>query len=203
MKMGVFTYKDDSQNFNFKTTLSAYEKQLFVKTVVGNLIDENGYDVVFRDLIFDFAIVEIFTNIDTNFINAKDEDGEPIHQIILIEHFLQESNVVDVVKANAIPGLFEELNHAVDLNIQYLTGIQFNPLNEALASLVTVLEKKIEGIDLDATAELAKMFSGVTGGFNIENLVNAYMNSDTHKKNVEEIDETKKTSKPTKSASKK
>ncbi len=192
IKNGVFTYNDNDYNFDFSTSLSAYEKQIFVKTVVDNLVGEEGYDVVLRDLIFDFVIIEMFTNIDTSFINVKDEDGNNISPIITIEHFLKESNVVDVVKANMEDGLLDELNHSIDLNIQYLTGIQTNPLNDALANLLSALEKKINDIDLSDAMKMAQKFMGMTGEFNLDNLVNAYMNSDIHKKNLEEIVESKK-----------
>lgn len=192
MKMGVFTYNDESYNFNFKTSLLAYEKQMFVKTVVNNIIDETGYDVVIKDLIFDFTIIETFTNIDTSFINMKDDDGEIVEPIILIEHFLEETNVVDIVKENMEFGLLDELNHAVELNIQYLTGINPNPLNEAVASLLSTLEKKVNEVDLDSMMGMAQKFAGMTEGFTLDNIVNAYMNSDVHKENLAKIEEAKK-----------
>lgn len=192
MKNGVFTYNDNDYNFDFSTSLSAYEKQIFVKTVIDNLVDEEGYDVVLRDLIFDFIIIEMFTNIDTSFINVKDEDGNDISPIITIEHFLKESNVVDVVKANMEDGLLDELNHSIDLNIQYLTGIQTNPLNDALANLLSTLEKKINETDLNDAMKMAQKFMSMTGEFNLDNLVNAYTNSDVHKENLEEIEKSKK-----------
>lgn len=192
MKMGVFTYNDESYNFNFKTSLSAYDKMTFVKTVVSNVVDDDCYDVVIKDLIFDFTIIEVFTNIDTSFINMKDDDGEDISPIILIEHFLEETDVVDVVKANMEDGLLNELNHAVDLNIQYLTGISPNPLNEAIASLMSTLEKKIDKVDLDSMMEMVQKFAAMSEDFTLENAVNVYMNSDTHKKNLAEIEEAKK-----------
>lgn len=195
MKNGVFAYKNEDYNFNFKTSLSAYEKLTFVKTVVGNLIDDSSYDFVVRDLIFDFAIIDIFTNVDTSFIDMKDEDGEDINPIILIEHFLEESNVVDVVKANMEIGLIEELNKAIDLNIQYITGINPNPLNEALTNLVSTLEKKINEVDLDSMMSIAQKFNGMTEDFTLDNLVNAYMNSDVHKNNLAEIEKAKNTKK--------
>lgn len=192
MKNGVFTYNDKDYNFDFATSLSAYEKQIFVKTVVNNIIDESGYDVVIRDLVFDFVIIEMFTNIDTSFINMKDENGDDINSIIPIEHFLVESNVVDVVKENMAAGLLDELNHAIDLNIQYLTGIKVNPLSEALASLVSTLEKRVNEIDLESATDMARKFANMTEEFNLENIVGAYINSDVHKKNLEEIKKSKK-----------
>ena len=192
-KTGTFTYNDESYNFNFKTSLSAYDKRLFVKTVVNNILDDSGYDVMIRDLIFDFSIIEVFTNIDTSFIKMKDDNENDIDPIIIIEHFLEETNVVDIVKTNMEAGLLEELNHGVELNVRYLTGIHPNPLNEALASLVSVLEKKIDGFDLDSVMDMAQKFSNMTEDFTVENAVAAYMNSDVHKKNLAEIKEAKET----------
>ena len=191
MKNGVFTYNNESYNFEFKTSLSAYDKQVFVKTVVGNLVDDAGYDVVIKDLIFDFVIIEVFTNIDTSFINMEDDEGNDINPIILIEHFLEETNIVDIVKENMETGLLDELNRAVDLNIQYLTGIHSNPINEAITSLISTIEKKIGEVDLDSMMSMAQKFAGMTEDFTLDNIVNAYMNSDIHKSNLAEIKEAK------------
>jgi hypothetical protein len=195
IKNGVFTYNDESYDFTFSTSLSAYEKMFFVKTVVSNLVDANGYDSIIRDLMFDFAIIEVFTNVDTSFINMEDEDGNKVPPIIIVEHFLEKSNVVDIVKANMKEGLLEELNHAIDLDIQYITGIHPNPVNEALANLIATLDSKVNEIDLDSMMEMAKKFSGMTEDFTMDSLVNAYMNSDVHKNNVREIAEAKKNKK--------
>ena len=192
IKTGVFTYNNEDYNFNFSTYLSAYEKQMFVKTVVNNLIDNDGYDVVIKDLIFDFAIIEMFTNIDTSFVNMKDDDGDDISPIILIEHFLEETNVVDIVKENMEIGLLEELINAVELNIQYLTGIHPNHLNEAIANLMSTLEKKINEVDLNSMMDMAQKLSGMTEDFTIDNIVKAYMDSSIHKENLVEIEESKK-----------
>lgn len=195
MKNGVFTYNNESYNFEFKTSLSAYDKQVFVKTVVGNLVDDAGYDVVIKDLIFDFVIIEVFTNIDTSFINMKDDEGNDINPIIPIEHFLEETNVVDIVKENMEAGLLDELNRAVDLDIQYLTGIHSNPINEAITSLISTIEKKIGEVDLDSMMSMAQKFAGMTEDFTLDNIVNAYMNSDIHKSNLAEIKEAKEETK--------
>ena len=191
IKNGVFTYNNESYNFEFKTSLSAYDKQVFVKTVVGNLVDDAGYDVVIKDLIFDFVIIEVFTNIDTSFINMEDDEGNDINPIIPIEHFLEETNVVDIAKENMETGLLDELNRAVDLDIQYLTGIHPNPINEAITSLISTIEKKIGEVDLDSMMSMAQKFAGMTEDFTLDNIVNAYMNSDIHKSNLAEIKEAK------------
>lgn len=191
MKNGVFTYNGEDYNFDFSTSLSAYEKMVFVKTVVENLVDDNNYDSIIRDLVFDFVVIDMFTNIDTSFINAKDDDDKIIHPIIIIEHFLDETNVVDIVKANMETGLLEELNRAIDLNIQYITGIYTNPLAEAVANLVSTIEKKVDEFDMSSAMDMVQKFSSMIEEFTLENALNYYMNSDVHKNNLAEIAEAK------------
>ncbi len=190
-KIDTFTYKNDSYDFEFKTSLSAYDKLVFVKTVVDTIVNSDSLDVVIRDMIFDFAIIDVFTNVDTSFINMKDEDGNDISPIILIEHFLEESNVVEIVKSNVEEGLIDELNRAIDLNVQYLTGVYMNPLSDAFAKLLSTLNKKVDGVDLESMMSMAQKFSDMTEDFTMDNLVNAYMNSDVHQKNLKEIAEAK------------
>lgn len=199
MKIGVFTYNDEEYNFEFKTDLSAYDKLIFVRTVTDSLVDNSGYNSIVRDLIFDFAIIDVFTNVDTSFINIKDDDGEDINPIISIEHFLENSNVVDIVKANMRSGLIDELNHAVDLNLEYITGIHLNPLSEAIASFLRVIESKVNEADFDSMKDVAKNLLPFTQGIALEdipeNIVKLYMNSDAHKNNVIDIEESKKSKK--------
>lgn len=189
---GTYTHNDENHNFNFATDISAYRKMMFVNYVVNSIVDENRYDSIVRDIIFDFGIVSIFTDIDTSFINVKDDDGNVINPIIFIEQFLEETNVVDIVKANMEVGLFEELNKAVNNSIAYRTGIHMNSLSEALASLISALERKVNEIDLGNAMDMVQKFTSMTGELTPDSLVNAYIASDAHKKNLEDIEEAKK-----------
>lgn len=186
MKIGTYVYNDELYNFNFYTNISIANKLKFVNSVVDLVVTENRYNSVIRDLIFDFYVIDIFTDVDTadlkqstNFLND-------------VEQFLEETNIVEIVRASASPYLFDELNVAVDNSIAYLTGIHFNPLNEAIASLLGTLEKKVNEVDLDSIMGMAQKFAGMTGELTPESIMNAYMNSDVHKKNLEKIAETKK-----------
>ena len=195
IKTGTYIKGDEVFNFNFSTSLSAYDKMVFVNSVIDLLIDDKTYDSIIRDLITDFVIVRVFTNIDTSFVDVRDDENNIINPIILIEQFLEETNIVDIVKANMEDGLFEELNKAIDESIEYRTGIHSSPLSDALSNLVNTIENKIKDIDLsniDNMMEMIQLFTGMTNEFTPENVVNAYLNSDIHKKNVIEIEEVKK-----------
>lgn len=189
MKAGTYTRMTDNGdeyiNFNFKTDLKVSEKAKFVNYVVSLVVDENAYNSVIRDLVFDYYTIKIFTDIDTfEFDNSK-------HFLDDVEDFLLETNIVDIVKANAFPTLFDELNKAVDDSVEYLTGIHKNPINDALSSLLSTLEKKIDEVDLDSMMGMAKKLVGMTGELTPESVVNAYINSGVHNKNLAEIAEAK------------
>lgn len=192
IKTGTYVYNDETYNFNFATDLSAYRKMMFVNYVVNSLVDEDGYDSIVRDIIFDFGIIAIFTDINTSFINVVDDKGNTINPIIFIEQFLEETNIVDIVKANMEVSLLDELNKAVDKSIEYRTGIHPSPIADSLASLLSTLEKKINEVDLGSAMDMVQKFAEMTGELTPESIINAYIDSDIHKKNIEEIAEVKK-----------
>ena len=186
MKTGVYTYNEETYNFNFCTDLSSADKLKFVNSVVSLLVDENHYNSVIRDLIFDYYTIKTFTTVDTSKLDNS------LNFLNDVEDFLLSTNIIEIVKANAFPTLFDELNTAVDKSVQHLTGIHPSPLSDALASLLSTFEKKINEVDLESMMGMAQKFAGMIGELNVESVVDAYMNSDVHKKNLVEIAEAKR-----------
>ena len=192
MKNAIYTYNDESYSFSFVTDLLASDKTVFVRKVVDTIVSDTNYDSVLKDIIFDFTVITTMTNIDTSFLKVVDEKGNVVTDIDMLEDFLLSTNIVEIIKANAFPTLFDELNDAVNKSIQYRTGIHPSPLSDSLSSLLSTLEKKINEVDLDSMMGMAQKFAGMGEDFTMDNLVKAYMNSDIHKKNLEEIVEVKK-----------
>lgn len=183
--MGVYAKGEESFNFNFYTTLSMSEKVTFINSVVNTVVGDD-YNFIVRPMIFDFMIVKMMTDVDTSFANNSNDT------IDAIEQFLTETNIVDIVKANMEDSLIDNLNVAVDKAIEYRTGIHPSPIADALASLLSTLEKKVNELDLDDMMNMVQKFAGMTGELTPESIVNAYINSDIHKKNEIEIEEAKR-----------
>lgn len=186
---GTYIKDEEFYNFNFSTNLSVANKARFVNSVVDLVVDDKYYDSVVRDIVFDFFVISIFTDIDVEEMLSSPTFFDDVEQ------FLNETNIVEIVKANAAPNLFAELNEAVGKSIEYRTGIHTNPFNEALASLVSTFEKKVNEFDLSSAMEMVQKFTNMTGDSSPEsimrNIVNAYMESDIHKQNIAEIKEVK------------
>ena len=171
---GVYIKDEESFNFDFYTDLSAANKLRFVNSVVELLIDDTHYNSIIRDLIFNFYLIDIFTNIDTS------EIKESNFFINDVEKLLKETNIIDIINANVRDGLIDELNEAVDKSIEYRTGIHRNILSESLASLINTIKDKIDNIDTNAMMEMANKINNLSGELTPENIVKAYLNSDSY-----------------------
>ena len=178
VRNGMYTFKGADTAFSFYTDLSAVNKVKFVNTVTNYIVDEN-YNAIIRDLMFDFEIVDIFTDVDLT------EIRESVDSLSKIEEFLSETKVVDIVKANMADGLLQSLNKAVDDNISYRTGVQRNSLSDALSNLLVTFNKKINDIDTDSLMEVAQKLNNMTGDLSADSILEAYVNSDLYKKESE------------------
>lgn len=175
IKTGVYTLDGEDTPFAFYTSLSAYRKAQFVNSVSDILVGDN-YNYVIRDLAFDFCIVAIFTDIDTSDVQDAD-DG-----ITAMEEFVDKFKpVVDIVKANSVDGVLDELHTAIDLNIEYRTGIHINPISSSLANLIDTLTSKFNGFDLDKMMEIAEPMSKIAGELTPEKMLDAYAKTNIFK----------------------
>lgn len=161
MKKSSYTYNGVEYEFEYKTNLKASEKIAFVNLVINTLI-EDAYFSVLRNLIFDFELIRAFTNIDVSEI-AKSKNA-----IDKIEYFLENTNIVEIIKADIPISLIVELNNCIDDNIQYRTGIKVKTIENALVSILEMLEERIKKA-------------------NVKDLMNDYFKSDDYKKHLAEL----------------
>lgn len=179
VKTGVYTYKNESIPFNFYTELRAVDKIKFINAVCDTLIDTNYYSVI-RDLVFDFQIVNVFTDV---VVPELQDSPSPIS---IIEEFLDGTNIVEIVKANVDKKLIAELEKAVDENIEYRTGIHKNTLEDALTSLLHTVEQKINDVDTEGMMEMAMKLNSISDELTPERMLQAYSETDMFKNRIYE-----------------
>ena len=175
VKTGVYTIDGKDNPFAFYTSLKAYRKSQFVVSVCNTLVGDN-YNYVLDDLVFDYFIVAIFTDIDVSEVQKSDNG------ISAMEEFVDKFKpVIDTVKANAVDGVLDELRNAIDLNIEYRTGIHINPISSSLANLIDTLNNKFSGFDLDKMMEIAEPMSKIAGELTPEKMLDAYAKTNIFK----------------------
>lgn len=174
-KNGVYTKGEETFEFNFLTDLSASKKMDFVNSVVGYVVTNSDYNFVIKDIIFDFEIIHKFTNYNISAIKEADDT------LGAIEELLSTTNIVEIVKSNMIDGLYEELVKAVDLDIQYKTGIRNNDILNSVERILDTIEEKVKDIDTKGFDEFAKVFNSVSGELTPDKLLEAFAKSDMYK----------------------
>ena len=164
------TYVRNGKTFEFKffDNLNTKEKINFVNGITNTLVSEN-YNSILRDILFDFYLASMMTDIDFSEMNDMADN------IGFIEDFLEETNVVDIIKANVREGLIEELNRALDINLEYRTGVKINSLNDALTSLFSTIEKKFDSIDVEEMMPVIMSLKDVVGQIDSSQIVEAYI----------------------------
>lgn len=185
IKTGTYNRNGESIPFEFSTSLSASNKLNFVNSVVKVVVDDDDYNYVIENMIFDFYIVNYFTNIDVS------EITESPNNIDMIEDFLNETDIVNIIKMNAVHGIINELEKAVSLNIEYKTGIHVNPISSSLSSLLDTIEQKVDGIDLEEMMGIAESIAGISDELTADKLLDAYAKTDIFKKNWENAESDK------------
>lgn len=175
MKNGVYTKGEETFEFSFLTDLSASKKMDFVNSVVGYVVTNSDYNFVIKDIIFDFEIIHKFTNYNISDIKEADDT------LGAIEELLSTTNIVEIVKSNMIDGLYEELVKAVDLDIQYKTGIRNNDILNSVERILDTIEEKVKDIDTKRFDEFAKVFNSVSGELTPDKLLEAFAKSDMYK----------------------
>lgn len=174
IKTGNYIKDNQTYTFNFYTDLTAINKMKFVNAVVGYVVSDN-YNYVIKDMMFDFEIIHIFTDYDITEIKESEDS------IGAIEDLLDTTNIVQIVKENMVDGLYDELMKAVDLNIQYKTGICNNDIIDSIERILDIVEDRVADIDTDTINQFAKIFNDISGKLTPDKILDAYSKSDLYK----------------------
>ena len=172
IKTGVYTdyVTNEEMSFKYKTSLDVKDKIHFVSTVCDVVVSEQYYSFL-KDLIFGFEIIEVFTDIDVgNIVKSEDFIGD-------VEKIVNNTKIVDIVTSNIDKSVIDELMIAIDNNIEYRTGVHYNPVGNSLVELIKIVQNKIENIDTDSVIELARQLSPISNNLTSNNIVESYANS--------------------------
>lgn len=181
IKTGFYNYNGEDVEFNFNVSPSYAKQSEFVNAVVDSLIGDT-YNYILKDLIFDYMIISVFTDVDVSYIKKCNSSSQTID---LIEELLMNSNIVDIVKNNLGVKLVSKLEDAVNKSIEYKTGIHCNPISDAIANLINTLDEKANNFNLDSDEmlEVANALINMKDEFTADKIIEAYARSEFKKNN--------------------
>lgn len=184
-KRGVYTNTATGEvaEFNYCSGLTTSEKIRFINNVMGFVVGAYYYPML-KDIIFDYAIIQYFTDIQF-------DDDLNVDQI---EDLLGNTNIVDIVKMNMEDGLCNELNKAIDMNVEYKTGVHTNRIEVAVENLLGVLKDKMANIDTSKMMNLAEKLGDFNDHITPDDMIQAYAKHVLPTR-VGEAEENKKSSK--------
>lgn len=171
--------------FTYSANPSMSKKVAFVKSVAENVVNDDCYYPMIKDMVFDFCLIEFFSDIRSNAENEEDT-------IDYVEEFLENNNAATVMKLGMDFDVLQELYENVDKMIEYKTGIHPSPIADAISKVLDTLEQKFAGIDVDAMSGMANVFGKLQGDITPEKMLEAYAKSDVFKKQAKEVVENQK-----------
>lgn len=178
VEVGVYHRGDEEIAFAYKNDMPIGMKVAFIDSVVDVVAGDGYYYPILKDLIFDFQLVNVLTNIEVDI-----EDGlTNMQQLNAIEEFMSGCDIADVLKINLDIDMLMELYEGVNRAIEYKTGIHPSPIADGIAAILKVAEDKMRGFDMDSVSDLAGVFSKMQGDITPEKMLEAYANSDVFKK---------------------
>lgn len=173
-KNTVYTFNGEEKSFNFRTSLRANEKVNFVRYVTNLIIVDNMYEHTIKDMMFDFAIITFFTDVDTNELFSTDDIS-----LNEVEDVVYGTGIADIVKDNAEENLITDLYRSVGYYVEQLTGISTNTVSDAVIRLIESANNKILGrYDIDEVMNMANIISNSVGKISAKDIWDSYAESD-------------------------
>lgn len=170
----LYKFNGEENSFNFQTSLRASEKINFVDYVESLIIADGVYEHVIKDLVFDYAIIVFFTDINIGEIfNSENIDINDVEDIVI------GTGVADIVKENAEEGLIAELYKAVGYRVEQVTGIKTNTVSDSIIRFIDNANDKILGkYDIDEVMNMANIISNSVGKISAKDIWDSYAESD-------------------------
>lgn len=175
----VYVSNGEEIEFNYYANPSMDKKISFVKSVIDTVVDDDYYYSMLKDMVFDFFLVEFFSDINVEVPEKKSID--------YVEEFLNDNNAATVMKLGMNFDVLQELYDCVDKGIEYKTGIHPSPIADGIAKLLDTIEKKFNDIDVDAMTGMAKVFGKLQGDITPDKMLEAYAKSAIFKKQHEDV----------------
>lgn len=165
--------KDEVTEINVVVeNISIKRKLSFINFVVNNVVTENQYNLVLKNIIINIGLIKYFSDVDiSDILSSEDFIDE-------FEEFEENTDLIAVLKTEINLTEFLDMIDCINKQIEYKTGIHENEITNAISSLLNKLEQKLDTIDLDNIVQIGNVLSSVSDELTMDKLVDAYSKID-------------------------
>lgn len=181
-----YTYNNEEVEYHYSPTMTYSEQVSFVKSVSNMVLFNDGtYIPLLKDIMFNFFLINDFTDIDISMFNNEFGDFD----IDKFADFDNNTGLSNSIKTNIDTTLLYNLIDSVDSCIAYKTGISKDNIGMAVVELINTLKKKIDtfGNNIDSDTVLKFMQNFNESGLNANEIAKVYFNSNEFKHGIAEV----------------
>lgn len=165
--------KDEVTEINVVVeNISIKRKLSFINFVVDNVVTENQYNLVLKNIIINIGLIKYFSDADIGDILSSEDFIDEF------EEFEENTDLIAVLKTEINLTEFLDMLDCINKQIEYKTGIHENEITNAISSLLNKLEQKLDTIDLDNIVQIGNVLSSVSDELTMDKLVDAYSKTD-------------------------
>lgn len=165
--------KDEVTEINVVVeNISIKRKLSFINFVVNNVVTENQYNLVLKNIIINIGLIKYFSDADIGDILSSEDFIDEF------EEFEENTDLIAVLKTEINLTEFLDMLDCINKQIEYKTGIHENEITNAISSLLNKLEQKLDTIDLDNIVQIGNVLSSVSDELTMDKLVDAYSKTD-------------------------
>lgn len=165
--------KDEVTEINVVVeNISIKRKLSFINFVVDNIVTENQYNLVLKNIIINIGLIKYFSDADINDILSSEDFIDEF------EEFEENTDLIAVLKTKINLTELLDMLDCINKQIEYKTGIHENEITNAISSLLNKLEQKLDAIDFDNITQIGNILSSVSDELTMDKLVDAYSKTD-------------------------
>lgn len=162
--------KQESVAFNYVKNPNRSELQEYVDAVVNVLVADGHYHPLMRNIVADFLLIYIFSDIDVHDILESNDAA--------MEEYVNSNTIAAVIKDGFGTDLTNEIMEAIDDGIAYKVGFYKNPVSVEFAKLINKINNFATQINVDDMEKFIKNVNSIEDNLTADKIVNAYATSE-------------------------
>lgn len=177
----TYVYNDEMYNYNYAKNIKPLQAISLIKNVTDVVIDMSDafiYIATLKDIIFDYCLIDVFTDIDISFL---EDDLDKIYDFVI------NTDIAETIKSNAENSIIQNLEKDINQSIQLKTGIKVNSIEDTMVNVIKEMTDNINIADFN-TNKISDLINSVKAMndnselFTPDKIIEAFANTEKYRK---------------------